>query len=123
MSLMRFLCGLLSGRCGCETPAPETGRQRQASSAATDVQPNAPDQIGQPRERAPSPEELLYSSPNGDEWHLVKDPLTGTVCVRHIPNPASGGVAIWEEVDAFLSRGRHPQQQALLRLIATLIED
>ena len=35
MRLMKFLCGLLSPLCNCETPRPET----KASPAATDMPP------------------------------------------------------------------------------------
>jgi hypothetical protein len=42
----------------------------------------------------------LYSSPNGDRWY-----------VAHI------------EIGAFLSSGRGPEHQELLRLIGTLLDD
>jgi hypothetical protein len=33
----------------------------------------------------------LYCSPNGDSWHLVWEPESGRVFVRHFANVASGG--------------------------------
>jgi hypothetical protein len=33
----------------------------------------------------------LYSSPNGDRWHLVREPRSGRVFIKHEPNAASGG--------------------------------
>ncbi|WP_460452288.1 hypothetical protein [Alsobacter sp. SYSU BS001988] len=60
----------------------------------------------------------LYQSSNGDRWILVQ---TGDhVFVRHEANIASGGTVSHLEVDAFLSAGRGPEQQELLRLIGTL---
>ena len=64
----------------------------------------------------------LYSSPNGDRWYLICDP-SGTVFVRHEANVASGGHIEHVEVGAFLSGGQGPEQQELLRLIATLVEE
>jgi hypothetical protein len=65
----------------------------------------------------------LYSSPNGDRWLLGCDP-TGRVFVRHEANAASGGQVTDLDIGAFLSRGpRHPEHQALLRLIATLVAE
>ena len=65
----------------------------------------------------------LYRSPNGDRWSLVRDPGSGRVFVRHVPNLSSGGRASDIEVGDFLVRGGHgPEHQELLRLIGTLIE-
>jgi hypothetical protein len=65
----------------------------------------------------------LYSSPNGDRWFLVRD-LTGCVFIRHEANPPSGGKISDIDIGAFLSRGPlNPEHQALLRLIATLVEN
>ena len=30
----------------------------------------------------------LYSSPNGDRWHLVREPRSGRVFIKHEPNAA-----------------------------------
>jgi hypothetical protein len=63
----------------------------------------------------------LYSSPNGDSWHLCRDP-SGMVFVLHQPNVPSGGQASRIDLGDFLTRGNGPEQQALLRMIATLFE-
>jgi hypothetical protein len=64
----------------------------------------------------------LYSSSNGDRWYLVSEPAGG-VFVRHEANLASGGHVTHLEIGDFLSIGRGPEQQELLRLIGTLAED
>lgn len=64
----------------------------------------------------------LYSSANGDRWFLGRD-SSGRVFVRHEANAASGGQVSDIDIGAFLSREpRHPEHQALLRLIGTLVE-
>ena len=63
----------------------------------------------------------LYRSSSGDRWFLVRH--EERVLVRHMPNAASGGTPSDIEVGAFLSRGRGPEQQELLRLIGTLLEN
>ena len=70
------------------------------------------------------PEECreIYCSPNGDRWLLIREALSERVLVRHEPNLPSGGKASVIEVGEFLSRGHGPEQQALLRLIGSLIE-
>ncbi len=66
---------------------------------------------------------LLYSSANGDQWHLVRDPGSGKVSVRHEPNAPSGGQMAQFEIGEFLIRGVHgPEHTELLRLIGTLVE-
>lgn len=64
----------------------------------------------------------LYESPSGDRWYLIHDP-SGAVFVRHEANVASGGHVEHEEIASFLSRGEGPEQQELLRLIGTLVEE
>ena len=64
----------------------------------------------------------LYTSPNGDRWYLIRD-ASGEVFVRHEANLASGGNIAHIEVGAFLSSGRGPEHQELLRLIGTLLDD
>jgi hypothetical protein len=64
----------------------------------------------------------LYNSPNGDRWYLARDPNTGRVFVRHQANLASGGHVADIEIGAFLSQGKGPEQQELLRLIGTLVD-
>jgi hypothetical protein len=64
----------------------------------------------------------LYDSPNGDTWYLIRDP-SGEAFVRHEANIASGGQVEHVGIAEFLSTGLGPEQQELLRLIATLIEE
>ena len=64
----------------------------------------------------------LYRSPNGDRWLLTREALSDRVIVRHEPNLASGGKTSVIELGEFLSRGHGPEQQALLRLIGSLVE-
>src|SRR6266481_9656289 len=63
----------------------------------------------------------LYSSPNGDRWHLCKD-ASGRVFVLHQANIPSGGQTSRIELGDFLTRGYSPEQQALVQMIGTLIE-
>jgi len=65
----------------------------------------------------------LYHSPNGDRWYLARDPDTGRVFVRHQANMPSGGHIADVEVGAFLCQGKGPEQQELLRLIGTLVDE
>ncbi len=66
----------------------------------------------------------LSSSPNGDRWLLCRDTETERVFVRHEPNVPSGGQVSDLDIGTFLTRGPlNPEQQALLRLIATLVDD
>jgi hypothetical protein len=39
----------------------------------------------------PVKERELYSSSNGDCWHLVREPRSERLFIRHTPNLASGG--------------------------------
>lgn len=64
----------------------------------------------------------LYESANGDRWYLIRDP-SGAVFVRHEANVASGGHVEHIELAAFLSRGAGPEQQELMRVIGTLVEE
>jgi len=64
----------------------------------------------------------LYRSPNGDRWLLVRETVSDRVLVRHEPNLPSGGKESMIEIGEFLCRGHGPEQQALLRLIGTLVE-
>jgi hypothetical protein len=67
-------------------------------------------------------ERELYRSPNGDRWLLIRETVSDRVLVRHEPNRPSGGKVSMVEVGKFLCRGRGPEQQALLRLIGSLVE-
>ena len=64
----------------------------------------------------------LYSSPTGDRWFLIRN-ASGEVFVRHEANSASGGNFDHIEIGAFLSSGRGPEHQELLRLIGSLLDD
>jgi hypothetical protein len=64
----------------------------------------------------------LYRSPNGDSWYLGREPQNGRAFIIHQPSGPSGGRLSHIELGAFLSSGNGPEQQALLRLIATLVD-
>lgn len=64
----------------------------------------------------------LYDSPNGDRWYLIGEP-SGTLFVRHEANIASGGPVEDVALGEFLGRGQGPEQQELMRLIGTLLEE
>lgn len=62
----------------------------------------------------------LYRSPNGDTWYLGREPTNGRAFIIHQPNAPAGGRPM--ELGEFLRQGNGPEQQALLRLIATLVD-
>jgi hypothetical protein len=65
----------------------------------------------------------LYRSPNGDTWFLGREPTNGNAFIIHQPNAASGGRLSHIELGEFLRGGmKGPEQQALLRLIGTLVD-
>lgn len=64
----------------------------------------------------------LYRSPNGDAWFLGREPTNGYAFVIHQPNAPSGGRLSHIELGEFLRKTDAPEQQALLRLIGTLVE-
>ena len=64
----------------------------------------------------------LYRSPNGDCWYLGREPQDGRAFVIHQANGPSGARLSHIELGEFLRGGNAPEQQALLRLIATLVE-
>ena len=64
----------------------------------------------------------LYESSSGDRWYLIRDP-SGSLFIHHEANAASGGHVEHEDIVTFLSRGDSPEQQELLRLIGTLVEE
>jgi hypothetical protein len=64
----------------------------------------------------------FYESPSGDRWYLIRDP-SGVLFIHHEANLASGAHVEHEDLTAFLSRGDGPEQQELLRLIGTLVEE
>ena len=63
----------------------------------------------------------LYSSSNGDRWHLCRN-TSGKVFVLHQANIPAGGRISQIELGDFLARGYGPEQQALLQMIGSLIE-
>jgi len=65
----------------------------------------------------------LYHSSNGDRWYLARNPDTGQVFVKHQANLPSGGHVADIEVGVFLSQGKGPEQQELLQLIGTLVDE
>jgi hypothetical protein len=64
----------------------------------------------------------LYRSPNGDTWFLGREPANGHAFIIHQPDAPSGGRLSHIELGAFLREAAGPEQQALLRLIGTLVE-
>jgi hypothetical protein len=65
----------------------------------------------------------LYRSPNGDAWFLGREPTSGHAFIIHQPNAPSGGRLSHVELGEFLRQGaKGAEQQALLRLIATLVD-
>jgi hypothetical protein len=67
--------------------------------------------------------ELYRSAPNGDRWLLVREAGSERIFIEHEPNVSSGGRKSQIELGDFLMHGaRGPEHQALLRLIATLVD-
>ena len=64
----------------------------------------------------------LYQSSEGHTWFLGRDPSSGGAVVIREPNRPSGAHTSCIGVGDFLRRGDGPEQQALLRLIATLVD-
>jgi hypothetical protein len=64
----------------------------------------------------------LYRSSNGDCWYLGREPESGRAFVIHQPNAPSGAKLSHVELGEFLRRGAGPEQQALLRLIGSLVD-
>jgi hypothetical protein len=64
----------------------------------------------------------LYSSPNGDRWYLCREG-SGQLFIAHHANLPSGGQISRIELADFLSRGCGPEQQSLLQLIGTLMDE
>ena len=63
----------------------------------------------------------LYRSPSGESWYLGREPGDGRAFVIHQPNGPSGGRLSHIELGEFLRNAGGPEQQALLRLIGTLV--
>jgi hypothetical protein len=71
----------------------------------------------------PRRDETTLPQPNGDTWFLARDPATGLAFLRHHANVPPGGQVRDVDIGAFLSGPRHPEQDALLRLIGTAMLD
>jgi hypothetical protein len=70
------------------------------------------------------PERIIYSSPNGDVWYLVREDKSGEVFVRHNPNAPSGGQVREIPLGSFLAQsGNGPEHLELVRLIGTLTDE
>jgi hypothetical protein len=63
----------------------------------------------------------LYRSPNGDCWYLCRN-TSGKIFVLHQANIPAGGRVSQIELGDFLARAYGPEQQALLQMIGSLIE-
>jgi hypothetical protein len=64
----------------------------------------------------------VYRSANGDVWFLGREPENGQAFIIHEPNAPSGGRISHIELGEFLRRRGGPEQQALVRLIGTLLD-
>jgi hypothetical protein len=74
-------------------------------------------------ERTMSETREIYASPNGDRWYLARSSDQHHVFVHHVANAAAGGRETHLRLGDFLARpGNSPEQQALSRLIGTLVE-
>jgi hypothetical protein len=74
------------------------------------------------QESATKKARTFYESSSGDRWYLIRDP-SGALFIHHEADAASGEHVEHEDLPAFLSRGEGPEQQELLRLIGTLVEE
>jgi hypothetical protein len=69
-------------------------------------------------------ERVIYESSNGDVWVLARDPASEMPTVKHQPNASSGGPTSCTDIGKFLRVGAGgPEQEALLKLIGTLLDD
>jgi hypothetical protein len=60
----------------------------------------------------------IYTSSNGDTWHLIRDPQSGSEIVRHQANLSSGGKVTDIDVATFLRQaGSGPEFAALRHLL------
>jgi hypothetical protein len=64
----------------------------------------------------------FYGSSNGDSWYLCRA-RDGQIVVSHEPSIPSGGKSSQMEIGTFLATGnKGPEHQALLQLIAELVD-
>jgi hypothetical protein len=100
-------------------------QRRQARSRQTIASPSTGYEAYARRSKsgqAMSERRELYRSPNGDSWFLGREPTNGHAFIIHQPNAPSGGRLSHIELGEFLRDQKGPEQQALLRLIGTLVE-
>lgn len=65
----------------------------------------------------------LYRSRTGDLWSLARDPADGFPMIVHQANGPSGAALSFLTIRDFLASGANgPEHQALLRLVATLVD-
>ncbi|WP_233385894.1 hypothetical protein [Methylobacterium sp. C25] len=65
----------------------------------------------------------LYQAASGETWYLGREPSNGRAFIIYQPGGPSGRQRSHVELGAFLSNGTEkPEQQALLRLIGTLVD-
>ena len=65
----------------------------------------------------------IYHSENGDKWLLCRA-ADNCVYIEHRANLSSGGKVTPIEIGTFLGPGKSgPEHQALLRLIASLVDE
>ena len=64
----------------------------------------------------------LYRASNGDAWFLGRDPSDARAVVIHEASRPSGGKVDVIDLNIFLNAANGPEQQALLRLIGTLVD-
>jgi hypothetical protein len=65
----------------------------------------------------------IYHSANGDKWLLCRG-ADNRVFIEHRANLSSGGKLTPIEIGTFLGPGKSgPEHQALLRLIASLVDE
>ena len=65
----------------------------------------------------------IYHSENGDKWLLCRGE-GNRVYIEHRANLSSGGKVTPIEIGTFLGPGKSgPEHQALLRLIASLVDE
>ncbi|MGN8120066.1 hypothetical protein [Labrys sp. 22185] len=65
----------------------------------------------------------LYRSPGDDIWYLGRDPSDGMAIIIHQANGPFGSAISFIALRDFLRTGANgPEHQALLRLIATLVQ-
>ena len=65
----------------------------------------------------------LYHSTTDDLWSLARDPADGSPMIVHQANGPSGAALSFLTVRDFLASGANgPENQAFLRLVATLVD-